>query len=76
MYKIEEAFNNIMDDFLVDMVDAAAIARDESLQVQPCASSEPPRGRTASQTICDAVVLVEHLVVGIQPAKVKTEYIG
>lgn len=76
MYKIEEAFNNNMDDFLVDMVGAAAIARDKSLQVQLSASSEPPRRRTAPQTICDAVVLVEHLVVGIQPAEAKTEYIG
>lgn len=42
MYKIEEAFNNLLDDFVVEMV-SADVALDELLQVKSCTSSVPMR---------------------------------
>jgi len=60
MYNIKEVFEDMLDDFVVGMV-GAAVARDESLQGQPCTSSEPMRGRAAPQTTGDAAVSAEHL---------------
>jgi len=54
-------------DFLVDIA-GAAVARDESL-VQPCESSEPPRGRALQMTgdVVVPFIVVEDLDVGMRP---------
>jgi len=71
MYKIEEAFNNMLDDLVVEMV-GGSVALGGSLQVQPCTSSEPMRGWAASRTTGDVAVSAEHLIIGIRSAEVET----
>jgi len=68
MYKIKEAFDDMLDDSLWLKLSA----REESLQVQSCTSSEPMRGRAAPQMTCDAAVSVEHLDTGMRPAVAET----
>jgi len=55
IYDNEEAFDSSMDDFVVVMMVCASVASDETLRVlQPCASSEPPRGQAAPRKTGDA----------------------
>jgi len=66
MYKIEETFNNMLDDFLIAMV-GAAVALDGS-----GASSEPMLRRAAPPITRDAAVSARHLDIGMRPADAKT----